>query len=99
MHRGLIVLLLAVALPAGAEERGLQVSGQSAPADPAGRAEQRLALVIGNGAYAAAPLSNPPSDARDLAAALRDAGFEVLEHVDLDRSRMREAIRDFAERL
>src|SRR5258708_6830510 len=43
-------------------------------ATPANAAEEakarRLALVIGNGAYKDAPLSNPPNDAADMARAL-----------------------------
>ena len=42
-------------------------------------AEKRVALVIGNGAYASAPLKNPANDARDMGAALRALGFEVIE--------------------
>lgn len=50
------------------------------------RAETRIALVIGNGGYQAMPaLANPPNDARLMAATLREIGFEVLEHTDLDQ--------------
>jgi caspase domain-containing protein len=46
-----------------------------APASADGR---RVALVIGNGAYKSVPaLPNPPSDAGDIAAALRRLGFAV----------------------
>ena len=38
---------------------------------------QRYALVIGNAAYEASPLRNPVNDARDMAAALQDLGFDV----------------------
>lgn len=41
-----------------------------APAqDPGPRAERRIALVIGNGAYPDAPLRNPTHDAADMAGA------------------------------
>ena len=41
--------------------------------------ERRVALVIGNSAYRAAPaLPNPGNDAQDVAAALRAVGFEVI---------------------
>jgi len=43
------------------------------------QAEQRMALVIGNGDYANAPLRNPPNDAVAMAAALRACGFNVIE--------------------
>jgi hypothetical protein len=40
------------------------------------QAEKRVALVIGNGAYAnATQLPNPPHDAEDVAAALKRDGF------------------------
>ncbi len=42
---------------------------------PAGR---RVALVIGNGSYARAPLANPTNDARDFAAQLKALGFDVI---------------------
>src|SRR3712207_1385785 len=71
------------------------------PASDAGAAEgRRVALVVGNGAYAeTAALPNPPNDARAVAAALRGLGFEVLEAADLDHPAMLEALAGFAERL
>src|SRR5271163_2245572 len=60
-------------------------------------AEKRVALVIGNGAYAHAPhLPNPSHDAEDVAAALRRAGFETVLAVDLDQARMQNAAISFA---
>ena len=42
--------------------------------------EDRVALVIGNGAYTeTAPLANPANDANDVAAALEGLGFEVIK--------------------
>ena len=56
-------------------------------------AAERIALVIGNGAYRnAAKLDNPANDARDLALVLREIGFEVLLGVDLDRRAMTGAV-------
>lgn len=55
----------------------------AAPADQG----RRIALVIGNGAYPGRiALPNPPNDARGVASALRDMGFEVLEGINLDRA-------------
>lgn len=59
-------------------------------------AADRLALVIGNGAYAVGPLSNPANDARLMARALSDTGFEVTTLVDADLRTMREGISAFA---
>jgi hypothetical protein len=57
----------------------------------------RLALVIGNAAYKR-PLRNPVSDATQVAHKLRTAcGFhEVIEVTDVDNTRMRKVIKDFA---
>jgi hypothetical protein len=56
----------------------------------------RVALVIGNGAYAnVRALPNPPNDARSVAKSLRDIGFAVSEGVDLDRAAMLKMTRDF----
>src|SRR5271165_2634856 len=55
-----------------------------------GRATDRVALVIGNGAYQKVPaLPNPPRDAEDMAHALERLGFAVtlLKDADLDRTR------------
>ena len=69
-----------------------------APRDAA--AGQRVALVIGNGAYRyAEPLATPAKDAQDVAEALRRLGFKVMVHRDLDRVRMERAFRGFARAL
>jgi tetratricopeptide (TPR) repeat protein len=57
---------------------------------------RRIALVIGNGAYAHAPqLVNPAKDAHVIARNLRDMGFEVSDGIDLDRAAMTGLIADF----
>jgi len=57
---------------------------------------KRLALVIGNGAYAhVKALPNPANDARAVAKSLRDIGFTVSEGIDLDRASMQRVTRDF----
>ncbi|WP_448206702.1 SUMF1/EgtB/PvdO family nonheme iron enzyme [Azospirillum sp. sgz302134] len=73
-------VLLAVASPAGAWAA----------------AEQRIALVVGIGAYLHAPeLPNPRNDARAMAGALRKLGFTVEEKYDLDNRGLAEALRGF----
>lgn len=62
-------------------------------------APRGVALVIGNAKYAREALSNPIADANDMAAALRDAGFDVTLKTDLDGDRMRESLADFEDRL
>ena len=60
---------------------------------------QRVALVIGNGAYRyAVPLHNTANDARDMADAVKRIGFDLVDGkalVDLDRSGLEQAIRRF----
>ena len=64
------------------------------------RAERRIALVIGNSAYAsAATLRNPRNDASDMADALRKVGFEVAIGFDLDQQKFAQAIERFARAL
>src|SRR5438874_2433936 len=61
---------------------------------------RRLALVIGNGAYSAAPpLRNPPNDARDMAATLKQLGFEVAAGIDVNQREMKRLIREFGQKL
>jgi TPR repeat protein/uncharacterized caspase-like protein len=83
--------LLAVAGAAHAQ-RNLTVA-----APPA--SEQRVALVIGNASYAEAPLRNPVNDATDVAAALRELGFQVTLRTNARQRDMKQAIRDFGEQL
>jgi hypothetical protein len=62
----------------------------AAPAD-----SSRIALVIGNGAYAGAPLVNPVNDARAMAILFEQAGFKVDSHLDGKRADMMAAIERF----
>ncbi len=59
---------------------------------------QRIALVVGNAAYADRPLRNPVNDARLMQATLRDLGFEVQLATDVDRRGLLEALRAFESR-
>ena len=62
--------------------------------------ERRVALVIGNSAYrSVGRLDNPVHDARDMAAALRELGFEVIEKVDQTGDQMKRLIKDFGREL
>lgn len=62
-------------------------------------AEQRVALVIGNNAYPAAPLRNPVNDARAMARSLNQLGFEVILRTNLNQKGMVEVLREFGARL
>ena len=48
----------------------------------------RVAVVIGNAAYAAGPLANPGKDAVAMAALLREMGFQVVLAQDAGKARM-----------
>ena len=63
-------------------------------------AEQRVALVIGNGAYRSVPeLRNSRNDADDISEQLKRLGFSVIDGRDLDRSAMQATLGRFAQRL
>jgi tetratricopeptide (TPR) repeat protein len=80
-----------------APEQTPTLTAASPPAPVAGTgAGRRVALVIGNGAYAhVKALPNPTNDARSIAKSLRDIGFAVSEGIDLDRAAMQKMTRDF----
>jgi hypothetical protein len=52
----------------------------------------RVALVVGNDRYAPEPLANAGRGAREIAAALRRSGFEVIEVTDASKAQMESAI-------
>jgi hypothetical protein len=60
------------------------------------RAETKVALIVGNGAYQNVPeLPNPPHDAADVAAAFLRLGFSVRLVTDANYDTMRLALVDF----
>ncbi len=62
----------------------------------AARAENRLALVIGESAYRAVPsLPNPANDARAMSKLLTDSGFEVTTASDLSQKELNQKVGDF----
>ena len=68
-------------------------------APSAAHAAGRVALVVGNSAYAeVGTLPNPGNDAADVAAALGRLGFEVEAVRDADRAGMNAALRGFTRR-
>jgi uncharacterized caspase-like protein len=61
---------------------------------------QRIALVIGNDSYThVSKLANARADARAVAAALKQTGFDVTLRTDLNRNDMMEALRIFITRV
>ena len=64
---------------------------------PPAWAEQRVALVIGNGSYAHAPaLANPLNDAADIGAALERLGFAVTRIENADRAELWDGLQKFS---
>jgi uncharacterized caspase-like protein len=58
-------------------------------------AGKRLALVIGNAKYPTAPLKNPVNDARGIAKALKELGFEVTLRENAGQRDLAAAVRQF----
>ncbi len=61
--------------------------------------EKRIALVIGNGAYAESPLSNALNDAKGVKAALQKLDFQVIYLENADLAEMDDAVHKFIARL
>jgi uncharacterized caspase-like protein len=68
------------------------------PALHAAQPKGRIALVIGNGAYKAAPLKNPVGDAQAVAASLTKLGYTVTLKLDANLRELIEALREFSVR-
>ncbi|UWU89655.1 caspase family protein [Bradyrhizobium sp. CB1015] len=83
----LCLLLPMVALVAGAPHQAR-----------AQQQEKRIALVVGNGAYAKSPLATTANDAGLIAQTLQAAGFDVVGARDLDGDTLRKSLRDFIQK-
>jgi len=72
------------------------IAALAAPADAA----TRRAFIVGNSAYQfTSVLPNPVSDAQDVAARLRNLGWDVTVQLDLSRAEMLKAFAAFARQL
>ncbi|MEA3063367.1 MAG: hypothetical protein QOJ94_3148 [Sphingomonadales bacterium] len=60
--------------------------------------EKRIALVLGNGAYAKSPVATAANDAGLIAQTLQAAGFDVVGARDLDGDTLRRSFRDFIQK-
>lgn len=95
VQRSVVAILCASALCHGAafaQNRNLSVDQAAPPAS-----DKRYALVIGNSAYKTSPLRNPANDARAMAKALRESGFNVVERIDVSRREMGRVLREFGD--
>src|ERR1700716_4339429 len=65
----------------------------------AAKADRRVAFFVGNGTYKnVTPLPNPPIDATSMAGLLRNAGFDVVEGINLTRDKMTERLLEFGKK-
>ena len=71
---------------------------EAGPPPPAGGGQKRIALVVGNSGYQAAPLKTAANDAGLIAQTLQAAGFDVAGARDLDQELTRRALRDFLDK-
>src|SRR5882724_399247 len=60
--------------------------------------EKRIALVVGDGAYAKSPLATSANDSGLIAQSLQAAGFDVVGARDLDGETLRRSFRDFIQK-
>src|SRR5689334_1528669 len=81
-----LCILLIAALPAWVSPAAAQ------------QQEKRIALVVGNSAYANAPLATAANDAGLIAQTLQAAGFDVVGARDLDGDTLRRSLRDFLQK-
>jgi uncharacterized caspase-like protein len=88
MRLAKIVFSLSLCLLALADPFRSAAAQQPAP-------EKRIALVVGNGAYAKGQLPTAANDAGLIAQTLQAAGFDVVGARDLDGDTLRKSFRDF----
>ena len=62
------------------------------------QAAERVALVIGNNAYASAPLYKARSDAKAIGDVLTTIGFDVVRSYDANRTAMDNALSQFGQK-
>jgi TPR repeat protein len=74
-------------------------AARAGPGRPGSEPGQRLALVIGNGAYKDSPLLNAANDARSIGQRLSEIGFKVTKLEDASLKEMNAAVRDFGDGL
>ena len=59
----------------------------------------KIALVIGNSAYAVGALKNPVNDAHDMSAKLRKLGFDVVERDNITMRQIGSTLSEFRSKL
>ncbi|WP_314958385.1 caspase family protein [Bradyrhizobium cosmicum] len=89
--RGTFKVFICVLLP-------ILAFAAAAPGAARAQQEKRIALVVGNGAYAKSPLATTANDAGLIAQTLQAAGFDVVGARDLDGDTLRKSFRDFIQK-
>jgi uncharacterized caspase-like protein len=89
-----VLVILFPCMSAIGQDRGLGIRRANSE-----EGHGRFALVIGNGSYRFSPLRNSVTDAKDMADALSEFGFEVICKTDVGQNEMKRAIREFGERI
>lgn len=98
--RLLLVLLSLCCGGASTAQTTVSAAKAAKAAEPAKPVKlKRLALVVGNSAYKSDPLPNPVNDAQDMAALLKQAGFDVIQRENASLKDMHLALREFGDRL
>ncbi|EHP38144.1 hypothetical protein OR16_38864 [Cupriavidus basilensis OR16] len=95
----LLGLAAAVRAAAGIDTPTLTPEAKHAAPAPTSAPARRLALVIGNAAYADEPLPNAADDARAMRSTLAALGFDVMLRENLDQQGMARALAEFQQRL
>ncbi len=90
--------LVKVVVKNGAGETSSEVRKIIYDTEPV-KKNKRYALVIGNSKYDIGALRNPTNDAKAMAASLKEFGFEVSMYLDQGQDGMKEAIREFGDKL
>ncbi|MCE1225570.1 MAG: SUMF1/EgtB/PvdO family nonheme iron enzyme [Geobacteraceae bacterium] len=104
-HRFFTIVVLVLLVPAlcfAAAKTPVKASDARSLKPVAKSDGRRVALVVGDGTYkhpdSMPRLSNPTNDADDIAAALRQFGFDVVAKKNLGKEEMENAIADFGRR-
>jgi hypothetical protein len=61
--------------------------------------QKRVALIIGNSAYADIPLRNSARDAQDISAVMQGLGFTVQTKINANQRQMDEAVNEFIQKV
>lgn len=97
-HTLLCYLLLCLCVGTQAQIRGLKIADDNGNFTLAAN-EKRVALLIGNSQYEQqGRLKNPKNDATDMAAKLRNLGFDTQLVTDANRQNLVSAVRTFREK-